>query len=615
MKSGTSGHAGYGQPHIFRIRGLGCLLAATVLTSAAHAVDVPRYDVYEQTFQGPQFSPGDKVADVDFYTEWQHESGSPTYKIYGFYDGDGAGGAAGNVFIVRFCPTETGTWTLISTHSSAPELNGQNEGTTVNCIPSDNHGFWIPEGRWFGRSDGTHPYMIGNCHYCLPYVPTYMEDIRGNIEYFNKVRFMLAFEGEMGTCKQYGHAPFFTADGQPSHDSIDASRINPAFFRRTDDLIKETLPNDFICDLYFEGGKGISRNDNYVKYCVARFAGYPNVWLQPTIEYDGKFPGQDMIDLGNLTKSFLTYPTPLTVISNSKWDPELNGDWHTHIDAQAHVKGLVRGAEITRIEAAKVDNNKPVNIDETGPGCFQNHHCNEQEVMELQLGIFLGGGYSGTGYKYGKREGPYCHGNFDPNEQTAADNMKWKRDMIDKYVYFWHMEPQVGPFKNAGDMPYMGWENNQYVIGTNSSRNMSIDLPAGSWTVRQFDFLSKEEKVLSRDAKGSYSFSTPGSLASMTLFTKDGVVGVRSGDAREERALLRAVAAPTSGAQSRITLYRGSTAPARVTVFDVSGSAVATRRLSGASRVTIPVQSSSGILYLRVSSEGHVGTHRVVTVE
>lgn len=52
--------------------------------------DVPLYTVYEVSFQGSSFKTRDTpAADVELVTTWQHESGNPIYKIYGFYDGDG----------------------------------------------------------------------------------------------------------------------------------------------------------------------------------------------------------------------------------------------------------------------------------------------------------------------------------------------------------------------------------------------------------------------------------------------------------------------------------------------------------------------------------------------
>ncbi len=51
------------------------------------------YGVVELTFQGPSQDQRDVPArDIDFWVRFRHESGSPEYKIHGFWDGDGRGG-------------------------------------------------------------------------------------------------------------------------------------------------------------------------------------------------------------------------------------------------------------------------------------------------------------------------------------------------------------------------------------------------------------------------------------------------------------------------------------------------------------------------------------------
>ena len=72
------------------------------------------------------------------------------------------GGTRGSVFKVRFSPTKPGTWTLAKTTSNRSELDGRKEGLVVTCAPSSHPGFWVVDteqtgGRWYGRTDGSHP--------------------------------------------------------------------------------------------------------------------------------------------------------------------------------------------------------------------------------------------------------------------------------------------------------------------------------------------------------------------------------------------------------------------------------------------------------------------------
>jgi hypothetical protein len=48
----------------------------------------------------------------------------------------------------------------------------------------------------------------------------------------------------------------------------------------------------------------------------------------------------------------------------------------------------------------------------------------------------LGGGYGTTGYKPGSKLGHYFWGKFDPAEHTAADNLGWLREIIDRDITF-----------------------------------------------------------------------------------------------------------------------------------------------------------------------------------
>lgn len=124
--------------------------------------DVPVFSVYELDFNGLSYSSKDNaVRDVELLTTWQHEKGLQVIQIYGFYDDNGKGGMEGNSFKVRFCPVESGIWTLIQVQSNDKKLNGQHQGLQVNAVPSDFPGFWekdkeSPGNRWYKRSNGDH---------------------------------------------------------------------------------------------------------------------------------------------------------------------------------------------------------------------------------------------------------------------------------------------------------------------------------------------------------------------------------------------------------------------------------------------------------------------------
>jgi hypothetical protein len=150
------------------------VISAWALGPVAECAEIAQgkvHSVVELHFDGPDFGPADAPArDVDFWVLLRHESGSPEFKVHGYWDGDGQGGPRGGVFCVRFCPTQPGRWTLAEVTSNVDKLNGQKENDHVTVAASNHPGFWIVDEasngrRWYKRSDGSHPYIIGNTHY------------------------------------------------------------------------------------------------------------------------------------------------------------------------------------------------------------------------------------------------------------------------------------------------------------------------------------------------------------------------------------------------------------------------------------------------------------------
>jgi len=143
------------------------LLPLIFVCSPLRALEIAKTDVYSVTelkFDGPAQGPKDVPArDIDLWARFRHESGSPEYKIHGFWDGDGKGVTTGGVFKIRFCPTKPGRWDIIEVYSNKTKLNGQKQGSYVTAVASDHPGFWIadpdsPGRRWYMRSNGSHQY-------------------------------------------------------------------------------------------------------------------------------------------------------------------------------------------------------------------------------------------------------------------------------------------------------------------------------------------------------------------------------------------------------------------------------------------------------------------------
>ncbi len=516
------------------------------------------YSVIELSFRGPQQTAKDTPArDVELRVRFQHESGAPAFTVYGFWDGDGKGGASGDVFKVRFCPTKPGRWSLVEVASNKPELARQRQGEVIIAERSKNRGFWIVDqeysgGRWYKRSDGSHQYIIGNTQYSFlsgyrdgnrPSGVDIAADVANNAKYFKKLRF--TFHPD-----RYPHPrekPFLDDDGRPTDSGDYSHRPNPKWFHERGDVaVRAAFDQDLIADLILCGPDTVdaratlraARNNGdatpYLKYIAARYGSYPNVWVCLCNEYEIKNPKYTEAEIarfGQIIRQFLPYSTPLSNHSGTRtlWSRAFDDlpPWNDHQIIQKKIRVLADSADMIRSiwknEGGKGERNKPTVNDELSYQGEGDKHS-EGDTIESHLGAFLGGGYGTTGWKPGAKLGHYFYGGFDPAEHTAADNLKWLREVIDAEISFWRMSPDVSIFENL-DPGFRGlaWPGNEFALGTNKPRQgIIVRLPAGKWSVTRYDVINMKTAVLSTGADGSFTFDAPDSRAALTHFKRAG---------------------------------------------------------------------------------------------
>lgn len=522
------------------------------------------YSVVELTFEGPVLGPADTPArDVDFRADFRHESEMPTFRVHGFWDGDGAGGVKGGAFRIRFTPTREGRWTLIEVRSNRRELDGQKEGDFVTAVASRNRGFWIPDarspgGRWYARSDGSHQYVFGNTHYSFlsertdkgPNGSSIAADVKANARYFKKLRFSI--HGD-----RFPHPtekPFLDPErdgGRPTDDGAFSHRPNPAWFsRRVDLAVKTAFEEDLIADLILCGpdasesraalGAAANGGDNvpFLRYIAARYGSFPNVWICLANEFDIKRPkytASEIVRAGRAMRGFLPYPTPVSVHGRpGDWKAELNKDpgagpgWNDHVIIQNKIRDLSDSADAVMRSHRPGGGDRPVVNDELayeGAG----DRFSEEDVIESHLGAFAGGGYGTTGCKPVSKKAPYFWGACDvalaSGRHRAAENLKWLRAVIDREITFWKMAP-VRPERSIfeGDIDgfrALEWPGNEYVLATDAARELiTAKLPVGRWTVRSYDAVAMRERTLATDASGSFAFRVPASRAVLFHFRR-----------------------------------------------------------------------------------------------
>jgi hypothetical protein len=144
------------------------LLAGALAAGAAAAEAVPLYDTAEIVLFSSASYNGDagepNPFDLDMTAQVTAPSGK-SYTVAGFFDGDGAGGAVGQVFKVRVAVDETGTWRW-RVASTVPGLDGRaGEFRVQGRLPgSFGRGPIVPSParpRFFQQQDGGPVFLRG----------------------------------------------------------------------------------------------------------------------------------------------------------------------------------------------------------------------------------------------------------------------------------------------------------------------------------------------------------------------------------------------------------------------------------------------------------------------
>ena len=220
------------------------------------------------------------------------------FTVPGFYDGD-------STYRIRFSPPATGEWFYI-TKSNEKELSGQ-EGN-FNCLPSseENHGpLKIVNTFYLEYADGTPFYSIGTTAY--QWVSAEQKLQEKTIETlqsspFNKIRM-----GVFPKYYQFGNQtePWLHPFKRENNQS-DYTQPEYEYFRNLDKRIRQLMEMGIQADVilfhpydnwgYSQMGK--ENNERYVRYMIARFSAYRNVWwslanewnvpaIKDTIDWEG----------------------------------------------------------------------------------------------------------------------------------------------------------------------------------------------------------------------------------------------------------------------------------------------------------------------------------------
>ncbi|MCA9194224.1 MAG: DUF5060 domain-containing protein [Planctomycetales bacterium] len=245
---------------------------------------VERWGRYEISLYGPV--DGNPYLDVTLSAEFT--CGDETVHCPGFYDGNGT-------YRIRFSPPSVGQWNYATT-SNVPGLNGKSGQFTADRPSGQNHGpVQVSQVFHFAYADGTPYRPIGTTCYAWTHQAEDLEEqTLDSLKHspFNKLR-MCVFP------KNYAYnatePPRFPFEGTPPN-KWEYERFNPDFFRHLENRIEQLEELGIEADLilfhpYDEGRWGFDRmdeksDDRYLRYMLARFSWYRNVWWSLANEFD-----------------------------------------------------------------------------------------------------------------------------------------------------------------------------------------------------------------------------------------------------------------------------------------------------------------------------------------
>jgi hypothetical protein len=265
---------------------LGTTLATGAMVVAPHAAaarraQVERWGVHEIVLDGP--AGGNPFDDVRLTGLFR--CGERQVEVPGFYDGAG-------VYRIRFSPPDLGQWSWRTT-SNVAALDGRTGAFDSVAPGPGNRGpvRMSRDGYHFAYADGTPYRPVGTTSYswalqsdarCAETLATL------KAAPFNKIR-MLVFPNVASVATD----PFVRTGGGPK--DWDPTRPDPDYFRRFEDRIMRLgelgIEADVILFHPYDAVRGYSAmsradDERYLRYVVARFGAFRNVWWSMANEYD-----------------------------------------------------------------------------------------------------------------------------------------------------------------------------------------------------------------------------------------------------------------------------------------------------------------------------------------
>ena len=265
------------------------------MTCMYNPIEIEQWNVFEAAFEAHT----DCNPFTDVTVRATFFNGDRRVDVDGFYDGS-------DVYRIRFMPESPGTWRY-ETHSSHVALDGITGSFVATQPTANNHGpVRVCDTFDFAYADGSRYCEIGTT--CYAWI--HQNEVLRNATLrtlatspFNKVRMCVFPKWYPYNRVEPSLYPF---DGEPPRN-WDFSRFNTEFFQHLDRCVLALCDRDIQADIilfhpYDEeewvvekpsrgphwgfDRMGPEIDDRYVRYMVARYAAYRNVWWSLANEWD-----------------------------------------------------------------------------------------------------------------------------------------------------------------------------------------------------------------------------------------------------------------------------------------------------------------------------------------
>jgi hypothetical protein len=254
------------------------------LSASSAITEVEQWGVFELSLDGP--SDGNPFIDVRLTATFS--SGPRRYDVTGFYDGEG-------VYRLRFMPDAVGEWRY-ETQSNRWELSGRSGTFRATSPKPGNHGpVRVSNTFHFAYADGTPFKQIGTTIYNWLDTPDDWQELTLKTlasAPFNKARMLILPQTD--AFRRKIPPPRWPFVGEPPR-AWDFTRFNPDYFRHYERRLAELRDLGIEADLILFNPYGkpwgfdtmnAAADERYLRYVIARFAAYRNVWWSIANEYD-----------------------------------------------------------------------------------------------------------------------------------------------------------------------------------------------------------------------------------------------------------------------------------------------------------------------------------------